>query len=189
MTALISDQPHTGDICLTVTDKDDVTKWHRAIFVGDEVVDEPVIVNAKRTLVDTEKILRLCGVINRKRRPFRGAICVISERRGEHLCELLSDFRRLDHLPDARRDDVVLQFHVSLPGTFIDAVEPVGGALKQGHSFSMSRKVLSAYGNVLRRSTLQHKGHVGEHFVGLVLLGSLFVLLPEGGLLHTDLWN
>src|SRR6266576_6512362 len=102
MTALISDQPHTGDIRLTVTDKDDVTKWHRAIFVRDEVIDEPVIVNAKRTLVDTEKILRLCRVINRKRRPFRGTVCIVSERRGKHSCELISDFRRLDHLLDTR---------------------------------------------------------------------------------------
>src|SRR5216683_6351195 len=39
----------------------------------------------------------------------------------------------------------------------------------------MSRKVLSAYGNVLSRSTLQHKGHVGEYFVCLVLFSSCFV--------------
>src|SRR5258708_15058019 len=39
----------------------------------------------------------------------------------------------------------------------------------------MSRKVLSAYGNVLSRSTLQHKGHVGEYFVCLGLFSSCFV--------------
>src|SRR5258708_26494010 len=150
MTALISDQPHAGDVCITVTDKDDVTKRHRAVFVRDEVVDEPVIVNAKRTLVDTEKILRLCRVINRKRWPFRGAVCIVSKGRGEHFRELLPDFCCLNHLLDTRRDDVMLQFNVSLPGTCIDAVEPLGGAPKQGHSFSVSCKVLPAYGNVRR---------------------------------------
>src|ERR1035437_1936226 len=169
MAALISYKPHARDISLTVTNKDDVAERHRTIFVRHKVVDKPVIMDAKRALIDAEKILRLCHVVDRKRRPFRRPVCVISERRSEHFCELLPDLRRLDHLLDARRDDEVLQFHMSCSGTGIDTVEPITGAAKQRYSLSMLRKVLSAYGNILSRSTLQHESHVGKYFVGFVL--------------------
>src|SRR5258707_1773621 len=102
MAALVSDEPHAGNICLAVTNTDDVGERHRPIFVRHKAVDKPMIVNAKRTLIDAEKILRLCRVIYRERRPFCGTVCIKSERRGEYFCELLPDLGRLDHLFDAR---------------------------------------------------------------------------------------
>ena len=90
------DQLHAGNICIAVTNIDDISKRNLNFIWRIKVVDCRII-HVKDTLFDSKKKLCLIGIVNHLCGPNRNPILIIIKRTGINLFKLISNFASFNH--------------------------------------------------------------------------------------------
>ena len=134
MTAVAVHQLHAGDVGVAVPDVDHIPKGD-ADILRLEVFVHSRVVDVKHALGDTKQELRLVGVVDHLRRPYRNAPLVVEKGAGVYPLKgtRTGGGGSLDHLFQPRGDDIVLHDHAVFLTVSAYAPEPVLDPGKEGN--------------------------------------------------------
>ena len=181
------DQPHAGNVCLSVADIDHAAERDGTGVFRNVFIDLHVVADRIDSLVDFEQELRFRGVIDHHGRPERDAVHVVEKGTGVYLFEFVGDGRPFDHLFDAGRVDVMFDGQIPFETVCVDASEPFPHAFEKGNFGPRFAESLAAQGDILVVRLFQHPEHVGQNGVAVLLFRhggtfrpELFVGFPHG---------
>ena len=186
--AHILDEAHARDISLSIADEDHPGERHGALLHRLVGIDSRRVPDIKAPLVDAEEELRLGRVVYRHGGPLSDAVLVIEKRGGVDRLELFPDPTSLDHLLDARGDDVVLELHALGLSKAVYPSEPGLHAGEEPDAPSMFPERLTGQLHPIVHAGLPaHQEHVAEDGIGILILGQIQRHLPEMLRLHPEL--